>query len=526
MIIKYIGTGTAKWCFAGLMMLCLCIAAPAAWAAYEVSQSDIKANVSTTVPTKWTLDLQVEWKQPSIGATDALNGYLYKWNNSAASLNAQDALYTSFVVSMDGTVDPNLSPPNVKKPAADLAQSDSDTVLYLHIITWYRTATEVRVSADVVYGPFLIDNVAPVGTVRIVDGNGNDVTSTSNAQLNLKLAAAKDPVTMYLGETSTKPSTGASFGTDVVWNLVDTTPGTKTIYAWFEDGVGNLSQVATDSVTLLASTTISPNTATLDLAGVATQVFRVEGTNATYDWSIINEKLETGGAATAGTIAQFSGTSSGTNSVTAQGKAKGTFQLQAVPTSGSGTLTSGTITVVQSTVSKEFDLITTATTSTNTIGFIFENTGITTAHELGVAVGSCTQVAKWNAQTQSYLSHRMQFPTLNNFTLNVGEAYFVTVTDAHKFTLTGIVPASHTQTLITTATTNTNAIGVPTSKSSITLAHDLGLSIGNCSQVSKWNAQTQSYLSHRMQFPTLNNFAVAWGEGYFVTVTQETNWPW
>lgn len=516
--------GKAKGCAAGLVFLCLWVMVPGAWAAYEVSQNNITANVLTNTPTRWTDDLTVQWTGPAMTGNDVLNGYPYKWNNSSSPLD--DAAFNANTGFRDGVVDRSANPPNVLKSAADLANLDSGNLLYLHIKTWYLDATTTGLpaySSDVVYGPFLIDNVAPTGTIRIVDASGNnDVTSTSDTIVYLQLSAAKDPVTMYLSETANRPATGVPYNAAPVWNLIDTTPGIKTIYAWFEDILGNISATpATDSFTLLPPINISPNIVTLDLATGAIQVFRVEGTSATYNWTIINEV-----PVTTGPVASITVGGTGTNSVTVQGLAKGTFQLQAVPTAGGTTLTSGTITVVQSTLSKEFNLITTATTSTNTIGFIFENTGITTAHDLGTAVGSCTQVSKWNAATQSYLSHRMQFPTLNNFTLNVGEAYFVTVTAAHAFTLTGIPPASHTETLITTATTSTNAIGVPNSKSSITLAHDLGLAVGNCSQVSKWNAATQSYLSHRMQFPTLNNFSIAWGEGYFITVTQQTNWPW
>lgn len=517
--------GMAKRCTACLVFLCLWVMVPGAWAAYEVSNIITVNGPPLSTPARWTDDLTVQWTAPAMTGADVLNGYVYKWNNSSALL---DNTVFNATTGRDGIVDTSVTPPNVLKNKADLTNLDSGDLLYLHIKTWYLDVTTTgspAYSTDVVYGPFMIDNVAPTGTVRIVDASGqNDVTSTSDTVVYLKLAASKDPVKMYLSETSTKPATGVAFSVDAVYQLGNTTPSPpdKTIYAWFEDGVANVSAVpATDSFTLLAPINISPNSATLDLAAGATQVFRVEGTSATYNWTIINQVPQT-----SGTVAQFSGASSGVNSVTLQGLVKGTFQLQAVPTSGTGTLTSGTITVAQTTLSKDFNLITTATTSTNTIGFIFENTGITTAHQLGTAVGNCTQVSKWNAATQSYLSHRMQFAGLNDFTLNVGEAYFVTVTAAHTFTLTGIPPASHTQTLITTATTSTNAIGVPNSKNSIALAHDLGLAVGNVSQVSKWNAATQSYLSHRMQFAGLNNFSIAWGEGYFISVTQQTDWPW
>ena len=120
----------------------------------------------------------------------------------------------------------------------------------------------------------------------------------------------------------------------------------------------------------------------------------------------------------------------------------------------------------------------------------------------------------------------MAFETINNFALEVGQAYFVSVTTDHAFTLEGTLPSSLTVNLITTATTNVNAVGIPFSKSSLTKAHELGQDVGNTDLVSKWEAATQSYLSHPMSFETINNFDCEWGNGYFISVTTDTQWPW
>lgn len=510
--------------FAKGLLTCMLVAlflavTPAAYAEYEIDTSSQDFSISVPADgtiVQWTEDVVVSWEKPGMTGGDVLNGFVYKWNTSESALD-DNALNTD-----DDMVDQNIDPPILTKVAADFVNDDANYIRYLHIKTWFLdvSAGAPAYSDDVVIGPINIDNVAPTGAVLITDDAGIEITTTYNFILNLRLSASVAPVKMYLSDTNTRPTIGATYSTEATYELGDSTPGSKTIYVWFEDGVGNISTApVTDTVTLLASVSISPYEPTLDLATISTQVFAVDGNDDSYAWSITEETPSTSGD----DVADFSGGVNTGNSVTVTLLNPGTFKLQAV---GATTLTSGTITVVEGTVSKTFSLITTATTNTNTVGFVLDGTGITTAHELGTAVGSCTQVAKWDAQTQSYLSHRMQFATLNNFTLNVGEAYFVTITADHDFTLTGIVPASHTQTLITTATTNTNAVGVPNSKSSITTAHDLGLDIGNCSQVSKWDAQTQSYLSHRMQFQTLNNFNVDWGQGYFVTVTQETNWSW
>lgn len=320
-------------------LFCLLAMAPTAWATYEISSITPNAPVST--PTRWTDDLMVSWQAPTMGGSDILTGYIYIWSDSAALLT--DDLFNINTANV-GLIEYD-SPRTVVKDKADLANLDSGNLLYFHIKTLYLSGGSVQTySADVVTGPFMIDNVAPAGTIRIVDASGNnDINSTSDTMIYLKLAASKDPAKMYLSETSTKPATGVDFNTAPVWTLIDTNLGAKTIYVWFEDSVGNLSSApATDSVTLLAPINISPNSVNIDLATGGNQVFRVEGTEATYNWSIIDEVPQP-----AGTVAEISVGGNSTNSVTVHGKALGTFKLQAVPTAGGDTLTSGTIAVVQ-----------------------------------------------------------------------------------------------------------------------------------------------------------------------------------
>ena len=499
-----------------LAILVLGFSSGMAWAAYEVT--NIVTSVPTVVqPQQGPLEnLQVSWDKPTVvGGT--LVGYVYIWNNSATLLDDTQLNQTT----NDGTV-PNLDSPFLDRDKEDFANDDYDVIWYLHIKTFYLDFVEgEKLSSDVAVGPFNFDNVAPTGTVALdTSVPGQTATTSSVNPVTLSLTSAADVETVYLGNSSTfAQATASTFANTLTFEVLEGS-GSKTIYTWFEDQVGNVSTApGTLTFTLFEGKTMSPSgDVPVELDG--TQTFTILGAQAgeTFDWVIIE--------ADPVDVASFVGAPTDVVTVEVSGDNEGTFKLQATSNTDAAVYTSGILTVAPTSISKVFDLITTATTNTNTIGFIFENTGITTAHELGTAVGNCTQVAKWNAATQSYLSHRMQFPTLNNFALNVGEAYFVTITDAHQFTLTGQAPTSHSQSLITTATTNTNAIGVPNSKSSITTAHDLGLDIGNCSQVSKWNATTQSYLSHRMQFPTLNNFQIEWGQGYFITVTQETNWPW
>jgi hypothetical protein len=217
----------------------------------------------------------------------------------------------------------------------------------VHIKTWYLDSSSGQpftYSADTVIGPINIDNVAPTGTVRIVDDQGDDLTSTQSTSVSLKMAASLAPVKMYIGESDVRPTTGTDYATDAVYNL-SSTEGLKTIRVWFEDAAGNISSApATDTVTLLATLSISPYSPTIDLATATSQVFRVDDgdTQGLYDWDIIEEAPVTAGD----DVADFSGTSTGTNSVTISLVKPGTFKLRATPSGGGGTaLTSGTITV-------------------------------------------------------------------------------------------------------------------------------------------------------------------------------------
>jgi hypothetical protein len=250
-------------------------------------------------------------------------------------------------------------------------------------------------------------------------------------------------------------------------------------------------------------------------------VFTVDN-KTPYDWTIT---LSDDGVAS---IAPGDATliTGNATSITVNGIKTGTFTVTAVLTGGVGTLTTKPIAVVQTSTSKTFTLGITAKTNVNTIGFVLENTGITTAHELGTAVGNCDLVSRWDEATQKYSSHPMASEGYNNFPLVVGKAYFVSVTTGHDFTLTGSLPASKTVNLVITAKTNVNAIGVPKSKTTLTNAHQLGQDIGNVDLVSRWDVATQKYSSHPMASEAYNNFTIEWGYGYFVSVTTDIPWNW
>ncbi len=314
--------------------------APGVYAAYEI------VGVTSNVPTDGTVvkmqeDVEVSWPKPAMTGGDVLQGFVYKWNTSASPLS--EAELSASV--NDGIVSSSLDDPFLSKAAADFANDDSNLLRYVHIKTWYLgvASGQPTYSADTVIGPINIDNVAPTGTVQIVDDQGDDLTSTQSTSVSLKMAASLAPVKMYIGESTVRPTTGTLYATDAVYNL-SSTEGLKTIRVWFEDAAGNISSApATDTVTLLATLSISPYNPTIDLATATSQVFRVDGSDDSYTWSIVSEDPEND----VDDVATFKDDINAGNSVTVTLLNPGTFILEAKPAAGE-TLISGTITLSQS----------------------------------------------------------------------------------------------------------------------------------------------------------------------------------
>lgn len=320
-----------------LVILAFTVLMPAApvLAAHEVSNFTMSSAPPQNAQSKWTNNIEISWDAPTMGS-DILLNYIYLWNNVSTAMNDTDFNDTTGTATSNRVAVKNATDLTAK----DFSLNPQTDVLYLHVKTRYDNGTTVVYSTDNVLGAFQIDNVAPGdGTIRIVDSSGNTITETSSTNVNVRLAASGSIGKYYLSETESSPGTGTSpFATDVVWGLQDTATGSHTLYAWFEDPAGNQSRPATVTFTLLSAISITPFTATIDLASpTPTQTFKVDGSTATdYTWSISDS-----------TVAQITGSATG-NSVTVTGLKTGTFTLTATKASDSSVLTSGTITVVQS----------------------------------------------------------------------------------------------------------------------------------------------------------------------------------
>jgi hypothetical protein len=278
-----------------------------------------------------------------------------------------------------------------------------------------------------------------------------------------------------------------------------------TIYAWFQDQAGNRSTAATASAVYAYSAPTSIQHTSSSINVDAPLGFTVDG-STTYTWTITDPSV-TG-------VAEFSGSSTGVASVTVVGKKAGTFTVTATPSSGTA-LKTGTITVVQTSTTKQFGLV----AGLNIVSLSKSGTGWSKAADIANAVGStCLSLTKWDASKQGFVAHIKGTP-LNNFDLSEGDGYFINVNAVSTFSVTG-------QLLVKTFSlvSGLNLVGMLEAKSSLVKAVDLANNVGStCLSLTKWDASKQGFVAHIKGTP-LNNYDVAVGEGYFINVNANTQW--
>ena len=123
------------------------------------------------------------------------------------------------------------------------------------IYVWFRNSggtISQRYSASIIY-----ETVAPTGSVIINSG----ASSTSNYRVTVALSAsdAYGVTGYYLAADNSTPSSGSSSWVSVTSSTsysdnvsfaFSTGNGAKTVYAWFKDGAGNVSNHYSDNITL------------------------------------------------------------------------------------------------------------------------------------------------------------------------------------------------------------------------------------------------------------------------------------
>lgn len=164
------------------------------------------------------------------------------------------------------------------------------------------------------------------------------------------------------------------------------------------------------------------------------------------------------------------------------------------------------------------------TTSVTAMGFVLDGTGYSTAAQLYAAIPNIDGLSKWDAPTQSYVSF-VPGPNLNNFALTPGEAYFVSVSANSSLDLTGTSATITYSFTKNNGTTSVTAIGLEagTVAGGTTNAAGIYNAITNIDGLSIWDASSQSYVSF-VPGPNLNNFSLADGAAYFISVSANSSW--
>ncbi|NOQ38246.1 hypothetical protein GQ472_05135, partial [archaeon] len=152
------------------------------------------------------------------------------------------------------------------------------------------------------------------------------------------------------------------------------------------------------------------------------------------------------------------------------------------------------------------------------------NHSFTTAENLCKNITHANTITLWNPTTQQYIGHPCN-TSFSDFTLEDGQGYFVSVTQNTTWTLTGKKLALPPIDLIKHPDkTGLNLIGLPYS-STVTpfTAEGLCRNITDANTVTRWNPIIQQYLGHPCN-TSFTNFTLDNGQGYFVSVTQNTTW--
>jgi hypothetical protein len=147
---------------------------------------------------------------------------------------------------------------------------------------------------------------------------------------------------------------------------------------------------------------------------------------------------------------------------------------------------------------------------------------VSTAEQLGQLIPFCQTVSRFDAATQGFITHAVGTP-INNFEVVTGQAYQITVSRDTTWSITGTIPQGVSFDLTTTPDTDYNWITIPWTAQCHTVA-ELAQLIPNCLSLSKYEASTQSYITHPVG-TSINNYLIFPGNAYQVTVASQTTWP-
>ena len=270
----------------------------------------------------------------------SLTSYVYVWNNSNTALTdvelgpgASSVPHgPSIVISVDADT--------------QFGTSDGDA-WYLHVKTvYFSVANGVALSNDTIVGPYTFDNVAPSASISLdTSVGGQTATTASGSPVTILVSGSLADINAVYVNTAEQFATATAFDfsnpatSTLTYALTGT--GSKTLYGWFEDATGNISDAVNFTFTIQAGKAMDPAGA-LDLQVDATQAFVINGGGAeTFDWEIVD-----GTTGLASTAASFTTGYSAVTTATIKGVTKDlTVKVKAKSTADAAVYESGLITI-------------------------------------------------------------------------------------------------------------------------------------------------------------------------------------
>lgn len=163
------------------------------------------------------------------------------------------------------------------------------------VYTWFQD-TRGNVSQSI-HGSITLDQTPPSENLSIQINGEQASTSTRNVYLSLSANDNFGVAKYYRSESSTPPTIGSNGWFDispvqtpyqetVSYNLLSSGDGNKTVYAWFQDMAGNISQTTQGSIIL---DTTGPQNTTIRIIGGSSESLNVSFSISCSDINKVKE---------------------------------------------------------------------------------------------------------------------------------------------------------------------------------------------------------------------------------------------
>jgi len=156
-------------------------------------------------------------------------------------------------------------------------------------------------------------------------------------------------------------------------------------------------------------------------------------------------------------------------------------------------------------------------TGYNMVGIPVNDVAVTNASTLIAKIGpNCTEVFKWDKDTQMWRSYIPGMPAIFDFDIEGGDGCFVTMVDTATVIFTG---EGWESPFTISLATGYDMISIPVNDVAVINASTLIAKIGsNCTEVFKWDKDTQMWRSYIPGMPAIFDFDIEGGDGCFVTM--------